>query len=112
VKSRRRSGNASLRAWVTFVKKVQREEGLSYRDAMSRAKKRKDRGEKWMSGGGSGSGSISGGDDDGAAADMDVADTASPMDTASPTDDQTGGRRRRRSRRSKRTSRRCRRGRR
>ena len=49
-KSKRR-GNASLRAWVTFVKKVQKEEKLSYRDAMMRAKVRKDKGEKWMKGG-------------------------------------------------------------
>lgn len=47
----KRHGNASLRAWVTFVKKVQKEEKLSYRDAMMRAKVRKDKGEKWMKGG-------------------------------------------------------------
>jgi hypothetical protein len=49
-KSKRR-GNASLRGWVAFVKKVQKEEKLSYRDAMMRAKVRKDKGEKWMGGG-------------------------------------------------------------
>jgi hypothetical protein len=49
-KSKRR-GNASLTAWVAFVKKVQKEENLSYRDAMMRAKVRKDKGEKWMKGG-------------------------------------------------------------
>ena len=47
----KRHGNASLRAWVTFVKKVAKEEKLSYRDAMMRAKSRKDKGEKWMKGG-------------------------------------------------------------
>ena len=47
----KRHGNASLRAWVTFVKKVAKEENLSYRDAMMRAKSRKDKGEKWMKGG-------------------------------------------------------------
>jgi hypothetical protein len=47
----KRHGNASLRAWVTFVKKVQREEKVSYKEAMSLAKKRKDRGEKWRGGG-------------------------------------------------------------
>jgi hypothetical protein len=47
----KRHGNASLRAWVTFVKKVAKEEKLSYRDAMMRAKARKDKGEKWMKGG-------------------------------------------------------------
>ena len=47
----KRHGNASLRGWVAFVKKVQKEEKLSYRDAMMRAKVRKDKGEKWMGGG-------------------------------------------------------------
>jgi hypothetical protein len=47
----KRHGNASLTAWVAFVKKVQKEENLSYRDAMMRAKVRKDKGEKWMKGG-------------------------------------------------------------
>jgi len=48
--SKKRHGNASLRAWVTFVKKVQREEKVSYKEAMMRAKKRKDHGEKWRGG--------------------------------------------------------------
>jgi hypothetical protein len=48
--SKKRHGNASLRAWVTFVKKVQREEKVSYKEAMMRAKKRKDNGEKWRGG--------------------------------------------------------------
>lgn len=43
--------NKSLKDWVSFVKKVQKEEKLSYKDAISRAKERKDKGEKWMSGG-------------------------------------------------------------
>ena len=47
----KRHGNASLRAWVTFVKKVQKEEGIGYKEAMSVAKKRKDGGEKWRGGG-------------------------------------------------------------
>ena len=46
----KRHGNASLRAWVTFVKKVQKEEGVSYKEAMMRAKQRKDKGEKWRGG--------------------------------------------------------------
>lgn len=46
----KRRGNASLRAWVTFVKKVQREEKVSYKEAMTLAKKRKDKGEKWRGG--------------------------------------------------------------
>lgn len=48
---KKRHGNKSLTAWVKFVKKVAREEKLPYRDAMMRAKVRKDKGEKWMSGG-------------------------------------------------------------
>ena len=47
----KRKANKSLKAWVTFVKKVQREEKLSYKDAIHRAKVRKDKGEKWMVGG-------------------------------------------------------------
>jgi len=50
--TKKRHGNASLRAWVTFVKKVQREEGVGYKEAMTLAKKRKDRGEKWRGGAG------------------------------------------------------------
>ena len=48
---KKRHGNKSLTAWVKFVKKVAREEKLPCRDAMMRAKVRKDKGEKWMSGG-------------------------------------------------------------
>jgi len=48
---RKRRGNASLKAWVTFVKKVAREEKIPYGAAMKRAKARKDKGEKWMMGG-------------------------------------------------------------
>jgi hypothetical protein len=47
-----RKVNKSLQDWVSFVKKVQKEEGGSYTDAMKRAKVRKDKGEKWMTGGG------------------------------------------------------------
>ena len=47
----KRKVNKGLKAWVTFVKKVQREEKLSYKDAIHRAKVRKDKGEKWMVGG-------------------------------------------------------------
>lgn len=46
-----RKANKSLKDWVNFVKKVQNEEGLSYRDAMMRAKTRKNKGEQWMTGG-------------------------------------------------------------
>lgn len=47
----KRKANKSLKAWVAFVKKVQKEEKLSYKDAIHRAKVRKDKGEKWMKGG-------------------------------------------------------------
>ena len=47
----KRKVNKGLKAWVTFVKKVQKEETLSYKDAIHRAKVRKDKGEKWMTGG-------------------------------------------------------------
>jgi len=47
----KRKVNKSLKAWVAFVKKVQKEEKLSYKDAIHRAKVRKDKGEKWMKGG-------------------------------------------------------------
>jgi hypothetical protein len=46
-----RKANSSLKSWVKFVKQVQKEEGGSYKEAMMSAKKRKDGGEKWMSGG-------------------------------------------------------------
>ena len=39
----KRKANKSLKAWVTFVKKVQKEEKLSYKDAIHRAKVRKDK---------------------------------------------------------------------
>ena len=47
----KRKVNKSLKSWVAFVKKVQKEEKLSYKDAIHRAKVRKDKGEKWMTGG-------------------------------------------------------------
>lgn len=47
----KRKVNKSLKSWVAFVKKVQKEEKLSYKDAIHRAKVRKDKGEKWMVGG-------------------------------------------------------------
>ena len=92
----KRHGNASLRAWVTFVKKVQKDEKLSYRDAMMRAKVRKDKGEKWR--GGNAVTGLRGGDTP-----MDIEDT--PMDVDNPSSttsteilgESVGGRRRRRS---------------
>lgn len=45
-----RKTNNALKEWVKFVKKVQSEEKIdSYKKAMSRAKVRADKGEKWRS---------------------------------------------------------------
>ncbi len=51
---KKRKVNKSLKDWVTFVKKVQKEENLSYPEAIRRAKQRKDKGEKWKMKGGEG----------------------------------------------------------
>jgi hypothetical protein len=49
MKKSRKSNNA-LKEWVNFVKKVRAEEKIdSYKKAMSRAKVRADKGEKWRS---------------------------------------------------------------
>ncbi len=40
--------NKSLKAWVTFVKSVQKKYKLSYRDAIHKAKELKDKGADWM----------------------------------------------------------------
>jgi hypothetical protein len=74
----KRKVNKSLKAWVAFVKKVQREEKLSYKDAIHRAKVRKDKGEKWMKGG-----------------DGEMVEEMSVSETT-PEQEQMGGRRRRR----------------
>ncbi len=73
----KRKVNKSLKAWVAFVKKVQREEKLSYKEAIHRAKVRKDKGEKWMKGG-----------------DGEMVEEISVSEM--PEDEQMGGRRRRR----------------
>ena len=86
-KSKRRV-NPALGKWVAFVKRVQKEEKLSYRDAMMRAKVRKDKGEKWM--GGMKSSMMGGGEmDDDVVMDVDVEENM----------DMEGGRRRRKHRR-------------
>lgn len=51
-RSRKLSG--ALGQWIAFVKRVQREENLSYTEAMKRAKARKNRGEQWRSSSGGG----------------------------------------------------------
>jgi len=50
LKNKSRKTNNALKEWVAFVKKVQKEEKIdSYKKAMSRAKVRADKGEKWRS---------------------------------------------------------------
>lgn len=41
--------NKSLKAWVAFVKSVQKKYKLSYKDAIHKAKELKDQGANWMS---------------------------------------------------------------
>jgi len=74
----KRKVNKGLKDWVTFVKKVQKEEKLSYKDAIHRAKIRKDNGEKWMSGGASSSSSSS------SASFVGGEGTSTPIPTAPP----------------------------
>lgn len=94
--SKKRHGNSSLRAWVKFVKKVQREEKVSYKEAMMRAKKRKDDGEKWRGGGNDMDMSVDEAAvvDDEVNLDVDEAILDDDMNT-----DMEGGKRRRRTRR-------------
>jgi hypothetical protein len=47
---RKRKMNSALKHWVAFVKKVQREEKCSYKDAIHKASMRKKRGAKWRGG--------------------------------------------------------------
>ena len=79
----KRKVNKSFKSWVAFVKRVQKEEKLSYKDAIHRAKVRKDKGEKWMTGG-------SEGDDE---------TIEKVADDESPSEEMEGGRRRTRRRR-------------
>jgi len=51
VAGKKRRGNKTLKSWVDFVKRVQHEESISYKDAMSRAKARK---REWKHGGSDG----------------------------------------------------------
>jgi len=98
----KRKVNKSLKAWVAFVKKVQREEKLSYKDAIHRAKVRKDKGEKWMKGGA----------DTMEEEEIDIEETM-PMEGGEAMEEELdetiemeGGRRRQRSRRHRRSGRR------
>lgn len=101
----KRKVNKSLKAWVAFVKKVQKQEKLSYKDAIHRAKQRKDKGEKWMTGGGGEEGEDAGSDSIKNPIELDDL----KLD-AEPMDDEpmglNGGRRRHKSRRHKTKSRR------
>ena len=98
----KRKVNKSLKAWVAFVKKVQKEENLSYKEAIHRAKVRKDKGEKWMKGGD--------GDYEPTTTEP-TAETEESMDITEisdemPLEEQDGGRRRRRRGTRRRASRR------
>ena len=111
LKGGKRKVNKSLKSWVAFVKRVQKEEKLSYKDAIHRAKVRKDKGEKWM---------MKGGDDD--YDDKSSSSTSGSSASASGNDDsdsdsdsdsdngtiKTGGRRRTRRCRGKSMKRKCR----
>jgi hypothetical protein len=92
----KRKVNKSLKAWVAFVKKVQKEEKLSYKDAIHRAKVRKDKGEKWM---------MKGGADE----EMDAMAKEVPVEEKTIEEEEmkmNGGRRRRRTMRRSRSARR------
>ena len=98
----KRKANKSLIAWVKFVKKVQKEEKLNYKDAIHRAKQRKDKGEKWMTRGGGQTPNM-GEDDDEMNGDMDMDNEDGDMDMDGDDEmngdmdtEQKGGRRRRR----------------
>ena len=118
----KRRANKSLKQWVAFVKKVAKEEGLEYRQAMMRAKARADKGEKWQKGGeGNDAPMRRGGkgetpaDPKAAAADPKAAANTNADSNGQPTDEtpsttsSTGGRRQSR-RQSRQQSRRQRRG--
>jgi hypothetical protein len=88
---KKRRGNKTLKSWVDFVKRVQHEESISYKEAMSRAKARKS---EWKHGGGDTS------PDEG----VPIPNEGVPMDISSS----SGGRRRTRRTRKSRKSRKSR----
>ena len=96
----KRKVNKSLKAWVAFVKKVQKEEKLSYKDAIHRAKQRKDKGEKWMTGGAGPDPTATTADELGLTPDenptLERKDAQYGTDVSNETQPQQGGRRRRR----------------
>ena len=93
----KRKVNKSLKAWVAFVKKVQKEEKLSYKDAIHRAKQRKDKGEKWMSGGAT----MTNDDDMDIDITMDEMENEETMESPMAEESMNGGKRHRRSARRK-----------
>lgn len=98
---KKRKVNKSLKAWVSFVKRVQKEEKLDYKSAIKRAKVRKDKGEKWMKGGGGESAndsSTDGNDDAYEVKDVDIVDTDGKGDSIEDEAVEviSGGKRRRR----------------
>jgi hypothetical protein len=89
---------SSFMDWIAFVKRVQKDEKLdSYKDAIKRAKIRKDGGEKWRKSKG-GDGENDGKPEESVSAHDNGPEDISPVDpSASPS---VGGRRRRRGGRS------------
>ena len=85
--------NSSLKSWVAFVKKVQKEENISYPEAMKRASARKS---EWKRGGAESSTST-------------PMPTSSPMstsfspynNTSSSSSSMTGGKKKRRTKKNK-----------
>ncbi len=87
--------NKSLKAWVAFVKSVQKKYKLNYKDAISKAKVLKDKGADWMSNSFKQSKKMKGGqenDDD--TVDVDNVDNVDNVDDEDG--EMMGGRRRRR----------------
>ena len=82
--------NKSLKAWVTFVKSVQKKYKLSYKDAIHKAKQLKDKGADWM---GKGLKSMKGGEGEG---EDEVMEEDIEVETMGPDEDMEGGRRRKR----------------
>ena len=107
----KRKVNKSLKAWVAFVKKVQREEKLSYKEAIHRAKQRKDKGEKWMKGGDGEEGPTSSEPEDVTTETIDIEEGPAGEEIMMDEDEEemAGGRRRRRTMRRSRSVRRSRR---
>jgi hypothetical protein len=95
--------NKSLKAWVAFVKSVQKKYKLTYRDAIHKAKELKDSGADWMN---KGLKSMKGGEGEGEGEEeVDVEVEEEMPETEGPEEKMDGGRRRRRRTRKNRGSR-------